>query len=125
MTKTCPGCGAARPARARYCDCGHDFRPQGADDWRPSPARPAVTWRAVVRWVVSLAFIALGLWELSRPAGLVLRGTPIPIGWLFVVVGGLGVVGCLFGINVFRGGPLDLRHDDPPHDPRGPGPPRP
>jgi hypothetical protein len=71
-------------------------------------------WRSALRWLLSLAFLEMGVWSVIHTPNLVLRGTPIPIGSLFLLVGGLGVCGCLFGINVFRGGPLDPRHDPPP-----------
>jgi hypothetical protein len=49
-------------------------------------------------------------WVIASP-NLVVRGTPIPYGYIFLFTGGLGLIGCLFGLNVFKGGPLDMNND--------------
>ena len=71
--------------------------------------------RSIYRWLVSFAFLGVGLLWVHLSPDLVLRGTPIPVGYLFALLGALGVFCCLLGINVFKGGPLDM-HDDPPLD---------
>ena len=76
-------------------------------------ARRVRNQRHLWRWLLSLGFLAFGMILLFSSPDLVLAGTPIAAGWLFVVVGGLGVLGCLFGLNIFAGGPLDMRNDPP------------
>ena len=111
MPKICPECGLRNTIDAGRCDCGHDFKSGGIGcHGQHQSARPR-SWRSVLRWLVSIAFIGLGVWSVIHSSNVVLRGTPIPIGYLFLFVGGLGIFGCLFGVNVFRGGPLDLRKD--------------
>jgi hypothetical protein len=66
--------------------------------------------RRAGRIVVSLWAIGGGLvfvWFLN---GWLMSGIPVP--WVGYVMIAFGVLG-LIGINVFRGGPLDKRHDPP------------
>jgi hypothetical protein len=75
-------------------------------------ARPLCPRRQALRWLAGFALFGIRCWPTT-----VVRGTDIPVGYLFAFVGGLCLFGCAFGVNVFRGGPLDMDRDQPPVGP--------
>ncbi len=79
--------------------------------------RPLCPDRQALRWLVSVAFLGLGVFSVCCSPHLVFRGTEIPYGFAFVFAGGVGLFGCAFRVNVFRGGPLDMDRDRPPLQP--------
>jgi hypothetical protein len=73
---------------------------------------PSTSCRPLLRWLVSAAFLVLGLFFLYQDGDrVVIRHTGIPFGYLFIGVGAVALFCCLFKINIFRGGPLDMDRD--------------
>jgi hypothetical protein len=67
--------------------------------------------RSLLRWLLSLGFLVTGLILVIRAPHVVFQGIGIPWGYFAVILGVTGIIGCLFRLNVFAGGPLDMRNE--------------
>lgn len=121
----CPRCGKPNSPNTIVCwNCAEPLArpsPLGADTIVQRESAPLCSRapsyegrrnRQRARWIASILFLIVGAGFLIWWPNVVFRGTPISFGWLWVVLGILGVFSCLFNVNLaFRGGNLDPDDD--------------
>src|SRR6185295_17863530 len=110
MPKTCPNCGKDCFSDWSTCNCGYSFEAGAMKQTHADFSK-----RGMLRWLISLAALGLGVFFVYQWPDVVIKGTPIPYGSFIILFGGVGVFGCTFGINVFKGGPLDMDNDPSPN----------